>query len=46
LGLGWTWNLAFQASLLPLLPAALVPIGTEIALAAYAFVLWLVLKYL
>src|SRR5262249_39975150 len=46
IGLGWAWNLAFHAWLLPLLPAALVPHGAEIALAAYAFVLWLVLKYL
>jgi hypothetical protein len=46
IGLGWAWNWAFQAWLLPLLPAGLVPHGAEIALVAYAFVLWLVLKYL
>jgi hypothetical protein len=46
LGLGLTWNIAFRGWLLPLLPAALVPHGSEIALAAYAVVLWLVLKYL
>ena len=44
--LGWTWNQAFHAWLLPSLPAALMPYGTEIALAAYVFVLWLILKYL
>jgi predicted esterase len=46
LGLGWSWNLAFDAWVLPSLPTALLSYGTTIATAAYVFVLWLVVNYL
>ena len=44
--LGWMWNLMFHTWLLPLLPVNLDPYSPQIAFAAYAAVLLLVLRYL
>ena len=45
-GLGLVWRLTFQAFLLPLIPTQLSAYGPEIALAAYAAALLMVLRYL
>jgi len=43
---GWLWTAIFHFLVLPVMPAEIAPYGTGIALAAYAAVLWLILRYL